>query len=217
MVITHKSGDAVNIYLRVFRTCCGQRSRHCHIDLGRQKRDRFLRIAREYLCALCVCHQMVFKQRRILQRFRPLPRLNTGNRIPHQRNRPKHIKTAHRAGRNMYPGPMLQGCALYFLIEIRVRKCADRQHNDAGSCTKSLDSHPFYRGNRGRLGYVIRFQRQKLVHIRARPASCFFRQSLRLLLITARDSHQLVLVQITVFPRVCNNSAQIPTTQDSKF
>ncbi len=37
---TH-NGYAVNIYLRVFRTCCSQRSCHCHIDLGRQKRDRF--------------------------------------------------------------------------------------------------------------------------------------------------------------------------------
>ena len=165
---------------------------------------------------------MVGPHRRVAEALGPRVRLDACclTQLPgprHQGNGLQHIKAADGAAGQMHLCPALPGGLLHLCVEIQIRKGSNGNDHKVDSPAQHRDGHGTDRLHRSRLYNVLRLQCQQLFHIRTGLAAYVGSGLLAGSRGTAGDTHQLIILQQTVFPGVCHDIAQETAAHDAKF
>ena len=222
VVVAHPAGYGVHGHAGDVGAGGGQRGGHSDVDPAREGCDGFLGAAGEDGSLLGVGQQMVGPDGGVTEALRTGVGLDAGllvqlQGLGHEGDGLQHIEAADGAAGQMHLCAALPGRLLDLFIKREVGECTDGQHHEVHAPAQHRNGHCAHRFHRSGFHDVLRLQRQQSIHVRAgrTPHAC--RRLLCRSEGAAGDTHQLVVFQQALLPRIGHDIAEETTAHDAKF
>ena len=137
--------------------------------------------------------------------------------LGHESDGLQHIEAADGTAGQMHLCAALPGRLLDLFIKREVGECTDGQHHEVHAPAQHRNGHCAHRFHRSGFHDVLRLQRQQGVHVRAGRTTHACRRLLCRSEGAAGDTHQLVVFQQALLPRIGHDIAEETTAHDAKF